>query len=155
LRRAWYRTTKRADLELQNLSHRGLGYFADRFQHTLHLLQPKAAFALGKVKLDGNADLSHLPTHYILEALAIEHSKAASRYVPHQDEGDVLLIRASRQLKGQDIDPYLGWRQTLRGNLDVCEISGHQQNLLLSPHVKQFAKELNGRLLAAQQQTVS
>jgi thioesterase domain-containing protein len=153
--RLWYRTSKRVDLELQNLSHRGVNYFADRLQFTFNHFQAKTAFALGKVNIDGDADLSHFPTHYILEALAIEHSKAASKYVPRPYDGAVVLFRASKQLCGLDADEYLGWRQTLRGNLDVIDIAGHQQNLLLNPHVSLLAKELSRRLDAALRERVS
>ena len=59
-------------------------------------------------------------------------------------QGDVVLFRASRQLSGlvADGDEYLGWKQVLHGNLEVCEVPGHQQNMsVLEPRVARLAKE--------------
>ncbi|HXP82971.1 MAG TPA: hypothetical protein VN976_23925, partial [Verrucomicrobiae bacterium] len=36
------------------------------------------------------------------------------------------------------------------GKLDVCEVPGREENLLLEPNVLQLAKELSIRLKAAQ-----
>jgi thioesterase domain-containing protein len=87
---------------------------------------------------------------YILEALAIEHERAAAKYVPRPYGGDVLLFRASNQLSGLMADEYLGWKRVLQGNLDVHEVPGHQQNVLLEPNVSRLAQELTTRLEAAQ-----
>ena len=77
--------------------------------------------------------------------------KAMVKYVPRPYGGDVLLFRASKQLPGLVADKYLGWKCVLRGNLEVCEVPGRQQNLLLEPNVLQLAKELSSRLNTAQQ----
>lgn len=146
--RLWYRTTKRVDLELENLSHRGMKYLVERSEFVLRSLPPKVAVALGRVKVNGNTDLSHLPTRYILEVLSVEHSNALKRYVPRTYNGKVLLFRASEQLRGLAVEEDLGWGNVLRGNLEICEIRGHQQNLLLRPNVIKLAEELNSRLAA-------
>lgn len=146
LQRMWYRTEKRVNLELQNLSYRGVNYFAERFQYTVNHLQSKAAFALGRVKVEERGNLSHLPTHYILEALSIKHSRAIRKYEPKTYDGNVLIFRAKKQLRGLDIDEYLGWRNTFTGTCEVIEIAGHQQNLLLPPHVVEVASKLRSHL---------
>jgi thioesterase domain-containing protein len=79
--------------------------------------------------------------------------KAMLKYVPRPYVGDVLLFRASKQLPGLIADEYLGWKRVLNGNLDVCEVPGRQQNLLLGPNVLQLAKELSARLNTAQQRS--
>ena len=73
------------------------------------------------------------------------------KYRPAPYSGDALVFRASKQLAGLVADEHLGWDRTFRGKLDVCEVPGHQQNLLLEPNVSQLAKELSIRLKAAQQ----
>ena len=150
-KRFWYRTRKRVDLELENLVHRGLPYFGDRFRYTLEHLGAKTAFKLGRVDASRNPDLSSQPAHYILEALAIEHAKATSRYEPPCYDGKVVLFRAEEQLHGLDSDEYLGWSQTLRGDVKVIEIQGHQQNLLNYPHVSKLAAQLTQLLKSALQ----
>jgi amino acid adenylation domain-containing protein len=154
LQRWWFSATKRLSLELENLSYRGIGYLMERWRFALDRVSAKSAIALGRVKVEGERDLSHLPMYYILEALAMKHTKVAGKYVPRPYNGDVVLFRSSRQLQGLVADEYLGWRTIIRGNMDVCEIRGHQQNLLSNPNVILLAKELGSRLAAAQHQSV-
>jgi amino acid adenylation domain-containing protein len=154
LQRWWFRATKRLGLELENLSYRGVGYLVERGRFALDRVSAKCAIALGHVRVEGEADLSHFPMYYILEVLAIKHTKVAEQYVPRPYNGDVLLFRSSKQLHGLVADEYLGWKQTLRGKLDVCEIPGHQQNVLAEPRVALLAKELSRRLAAAQQRSI-
>ena len=99
-------------------------------------------------KLSMSPELSKL---YFFEALGVEHKKAMDKYRPAPYSGDALVFRASKQLAGLIADEHLGWDRTFRGKLDVCEVPGHQQNLLLEPNVSQLAKELSIRLKAAQQ----
>jgi thioesterase domain-containing protein len=152
LQRWWFRATKRLSLELENLSYRGAGYFMERWRFALDRASAKSAIALGHVKVDGETDLSHMPMYYILEALANKHTKVASKYVPRSYNGDVVLFRSSKQLKGLVADEYLGWRALIHGNIDLCEIRGHQQNLLSEPNVRRLAKELSSRLVNAQRE---
>ena len=149
--RWWYRTTKRINLELENLSYRGKDYVVERCWHVWGRARARTAIAFDNMTHNEPADPSRLPMRYILEALAIEHGKAMAKYVPRPYGGDVLLFRASKQLSGLMADEYLGWKRVLQGNLDVREVPGHQQNLLLEPNVSRLAQELTTRLEAAQQ----
>ena len=83
---------------------------------------------------------------YILEILGIEHDRAFDNYVPRPYHGDVLLFRASKQLPGMFSDSSLGWRPVIKGNLKICELPGHQQNILVEPRVVRLAGELTSRL---------
>jgi amino acid adenylation domain-containing protein/FkbM family methyltransferase len=151
LRRLQYRAAKRLSLEREYLACRGLGYLAERARFDFQRTQARAALALGRVKFDENGSLSRWPLHYILEALSREHGKTAARYEPRPYAGDVVLFRASQQLNGLlGSSPLLGWERILTGNVDICEIAGHQQNLLHMPRVAQIARELARRLHAAQ-----
>jgi thioesterase domain-containing protein len=63
--------------------------------------------------------------------------------------GDVVLFRAKKQFPGPAEDAHLGWQNTLHGIVDIYEVSGHQQNVLLEPNVLSLAEELSKRLEAA------
>jgi amino acid adenylation domain-containing protein len=146
-----FRTSKRMSLELENLSSRGLGYVAERLRRVWDLGRARTAIKLDNWSGTHHPDLSSRRMHYILEILAMEHGKVITKYAPRPYRGDVLLFRASKQLSGLVADESLGWKHILQGNLDVCEIPGHQQNLLLESHVSRLAKELSSRMKAAQQ----
>jgi thioesterase domain-containing protein len=66
-------------------------------------------------------------------------------------DGNAVVFRASKQLSGLMADEWLGWRPLLRGNFEVCEVPGHQQNLMLEPNVERVANELSARLKMFQQ----
>lgn len=151
LHRWWYRATRRLSLEMEFLSYRGPGYFMDRLRFDWDRVHARTAMFLGHVKMDGKSDLSHLPMHFILEVLADEHGKSAAKYEPRPYDGDVVLFRAGKQLRGLLASERLGWENVLCGNTDICEIPGHQQNLLHRPNVLRLAKELSSRLVAAQE----
>ena len=149
--RWWYHATTRIRLEMEYLSQKGKGYVRERCQRVWDFGRARTAIAIDRMTGNQPADPSRLPTLYIYEALGIEHKKAMEKYVPRPYGGDVLLIRASKQLSGLVADEYLGWKNTLYGNFEVCEVPGYQQNLLLKPNVLRLAGELNRRLQAAQQ----
>ena len=146
IQKFWYSTAKRASLEMQNLSTNGINYLFDRVQYAFHRAYSRSVLRLRKTKLEGDADLSQLSKRHILEALAMVHTKAMSKYMPPCYDGRVLLIRAGTQLRGLQLDEYLGWKKVLTGELRVVEIPGHQQNLLLQPHVAQLAAALKAEL---------
>jgi len=85
---------------------------------------------------------------YILELLGMEHDRAFMSYVPRPYNGDVLLFRASKQLPGMLADRSLGWKEVIKGHLEICELPGHQQNILVEPRVVRLAEELQSRLHA-------
>ena len=149
--RWWYRTTKRINLETENLSYRGKGYVVERLRYAWDVARAKAAIAFDNMTGKDSTDPSRLPVQYVFEALANENKKAMKKYVPRPYAGDVVVFRASKQLSGLVADEYLGWKRVLHGNLHVCEVPGHQQNLLLEPNVSRLAKELTNQLKAAQQ----
>jgi thioesterase domain-containing protein len=83
---------------------------------------------------------------YILELLGMEHDRAFVNYVPRPYNGDVLLFRASKQLPGLLADRSLGWKPVIKGQLEIRELPGHQQNILVEPRVVRLAQELQARL---------
>jgi thioesterase domain-containing protein/acyl carrier protein len=149
--RVWNLASKRIDLEIENLSHRGVKYFVDRGRHLWDRAEARAAILLDKLSQRETDEPPHLPMNYILEVLGTEHERALDEYAPRPYGGDVLLFRASKQLAGQKIDEVLGWKNILTGRLEVCEIPGHQQNMMSLPNVKQLGKELTIHLKAVQE----
>jgi thioesterase domain-containing protein len=151
LRRWWYQMRKRADLELENLSNGRKGYLAERIMHLWDVVRVRTSIAYKNLtgkNLYMSPELSKL---FFFEALGVEHKKAMDEYRPAPYGGDVLVFRASKQLAGLIADENLGWNDTVQGNLEICEVPGHQQNLLLEPNVSHLAKELSTRLKAAQE----
>jgi thioesterase domain-containing protein len=96
-------------------------------------------------------DPSTLPKLYLFETLAMEHGKALAQYVPRPYGGDVALFRASKQLRGLEGGAYLGWKPFFHGRVELCEVPGHQQNLMLEPNVRQLASAITVQLKAAEQ----
>jgi surfactin family lipopeptide synthetase A len=146
--RWWYKTRKRIDLEHEHVCNRGKAYIRERLRRFTDIVRARTA-----IRFDDTFGISRerLSMPYILEAITIENDRAARQYGPHPYHGDVLLFRASKQLTGLAIDEYLGWRAVFQGNLAICEIPGHQENMLLEPNVLRVAAELTDRLLAAQE----
>jgi thioesterase domain-containing protein/acyl carrier protein len=144
VQRWWYKLVKRADLERARWQT-GHSRIADRLHHAWDAFAGKAVIKwdeLGNIERDP----SEMSMRYILTALGEEHQKAMMRYEARPYSGDVLLFRASKQLKGQVADEMLGWNGILRGNVEVREVQGHQQQLLVEPAVSQIAMALAERL---------
>ena len=152
MQRLRYSASKRFDLEMENLSHRGGNYIVERCRHLWNRAGARATMLLDRVSERENSDPSKLSMNYILEVLGVEHERALHQYVPRPYAGEVLLFRATKQLTGQNVDEILGWKGVLTGHVDVCEIPGHQQKIMSAPNVVQLGKELTIRLKAVQEQ---
>ena len=146
--RWWHRAAKRIDLERDNLLQRGFGYFGDRLRRTRDVMQARTQIAFDKKMSNGNGHKTRASMAYILELLGLEHDRAFMNYVPRSYNGDVLLFRASKQLPGLLTDPSLGWKPVIKGHLEIRELPGHQQNILVEPRVARLAEELQTRLHA-------
>jgi thioesterase domain-containing protein/acyl carrier protein len=144
--RWWHRAAKRIDLERNNLLQRGFGYFGDRLRRTRDVMQARTQIAFDKKMSNGNGQRRRASMAYILELLGMEHDRAFVNYVPRPYNGDVLLFRASKQLPGLLADRSLGWKPVIKGHLEIRELPGHQQNILVEPRVVRLAQELQVRL---------
>ncbi len=152
-KRFWYRLTKRVRLEAENFSNGRKGYLMQRIIHLADVLRVRASIAYRDITGKNAAMTPELSKLYFFEALGVEHKKAMDQYRPAPFDGDVVVFRAKNQLKGLIADQYLGWKNTVRGNLEMCDVPGHQQNVMLEPNVSQLAKELSLRLKAAHQKS--
>ncbi len=153
--RWWHRTTKRIDLERENLSHRGAGYLGERFRRAWDVLRARTQIALDKKSTSGDGDKLRSSMAYNLEILGMEHDRAFDNYVPRPYHGDVLLFRASKQLPGMLADSSLGWKSIIKGKLEIREVNGHQQNILVEPRVARLAEDLTARLQHSVDEPVS
>jgi thioesterase domain-containing protein/acyl carrier protein len=150
IRRAWYSASKRFDLEMENLSQRGWGYILERARHLRNRARARVLMLMDRFTDRRTNNPANLPMHYILEVLGDEHEKALHAYVPKPYDGDIIMFKASKQLGGQNLDEILGWKGVLTGSIGVCEIPGHQQNMMSFPNVVKLGREITARLKAAQ-----
>jgi amino acid adenylation domain-containing protein len=154
--RGWHRTTRRVDLELEYLRHRGANHIVERCRRTWDIARARTA-----IKFDNWTSNGHsLPKKsrsmaYTLEMLAIEHDKSRIRYVPSPYSGPVVLFRANKQLSGLMTDFTLGWKDVLNGNFEICEVPGHQETMLSDPNVSYLAEKMTAQLHAAQDRRVT
>ncbi len=145
-RRCWYRASKRFDLERENLLFRGPGYLTERWRRVWNFALARLAIAAGRTP----DPKSRASLEQILQLLGLEHDKAYETYQPRTYSGDVLLFRAAKQLRGRLADHSLGWAALVRESLDIREIPGHQQNLLVEPHLESLALCLSASLAESQ-----
>ena len=151
IKRFWYKLTKRASLEVENFSHGRKGYLMQRILHLSDVVRVRVSIAYRDLTGKNAAMSPELSKLYFFEALGVEHKKAMDQYRPAPYDGDVVVFRAKKQLAGLIADENLGWKGTVRGNLEICDVPGHQQNVMLEPNVSQLAKEFSIRLRAAHQ----
>jgi amino acid adenylation domain-containing protein len=146
VRHFWERAGKRLDLEKENFRlHRGR-YLGERARRFLDIASARTILAWDHLTGRGERPHSSLSLPYILEALGREHDRIFEQYQPRPYPGDVLLIRAAKQLPAIQVDPYLGWKDCVRGRLTLKELPGHQQHMMQHPQVQRLATELTGAL---------
>jgi thioesterase domain-containing protein/acyl carrier protein len=148
--RWWNRTSKRLQLEWENFLVRGGGHLKERIRRAVDVVGARTIMACDRLRGKSGGDNRSRSMAYILERLGIEHDRAYEQYTPHPYAGQVILFRTHHQLAGFREDPSLGWKDLLGANLVVCEVPGHQQNVLRAPHVEVLAKELMGHLNRSQ-----
>ena len=147
----WDRVRKRWELERENLANRGFSHIQDRMKRGFDILTARTVIASDNLTGHNRQDHNGWSMAYILEMLSIEHDKAYDRYQPRAYQGDVVLFRTEKQLPGLTADRSLGWQELLGAKLEVCNVPGHQQNVLAEPHVSRLANELMARLKSTQE----
>ena len=71
---------------------------------------------------------------------------AANTYRPRKYAGPVQLFRCREEVSLELLrcnDPRLGWGELIDGSIDVQWVSGHHQNMVRQPHVKEIAAALS------------
>jgi amino acid adenylation domain-containing protein len=148
--RGWCRTTKRVDLELEYLRHRGANHILERCRRTWDIARARSEIKFDDWTSNGHSRQKPRSMAHTLEMLAIEHDKARIRYVPRPYGGPVVLFRASKQLSGLMTDSTLGWKDVLHGKFEIFEVPGHQETMLSDPNVSVLAEKMTAQLHAAQ-----
>jgi amino acid adenylation domain-containing protein len=68
--------------------------------------------------------------------------QAQADYKPQPYSGRVILFRSSHKPLGQVVDPRAGWNTYAAQGLEIYEITGNHENILLEPQVRLVAKQL-------------
>jgi thioesterase domain-containing protein len=63
---------------------------------------------------------------------------------PYPDR--VALYRAEHQPLGIVADPFMGWRETLTGDVEVCQIPGYHDSVLAATRIDALAAVLQATL---------
>jgi amino acid adenylation domain-containing protein len=79
---------------------------------------------------------------YALSVLHDIHTRAYLEYHPSPYNGKVVIFRASRQPRGIQPDPRLGWGDLIKGELDLREIPGHYIDIFVEPSVRYLGEQL-------------
>ena len=77
------------------------------------------------------------------------HLRASARYYPKPYEGKVILFRTKIFPVLCSFDRTFGWKEYVKGPLEVCLIPGAHESILDEPHVGNVARELAACLGAA------
>jgi hypothetical protein len=75
--------------------------------------------------------------------------EAEKLYRPEVHGGRVILFRSNHRALGQVGDPRAGWQDYVSRGLEIQEVTGNHENILLEPQVQQVAKSLKNCLYIA------
>lgn len=95
------------------------------------LPNPLLSSLVAKIKNMGQKkqkEIQNKTLHY--EQVQKENLLALAQYRPAPYSGNLTLFRGLRQEKGRYADPYLGWRQTILGRIQVIELEGSHDNFI-------------------------
>jgi surfactin family lipopeptide synthetase A len=81
--------------------------------------------------------------------------QAEAEYTPRPYRGRVILFRSNHKPLGQLRDPRLGWSECAINGLEVHEIAGNHENILLEPQVRTVAEQLESCLAHTQKRAVN
>jgi amino acid adenylation domain-containing protein len=76
--------------------------------------------------------------------------QAESEYMPKPFSGRVILFRSNHKPLGQLKDPRAEWQRYAARGLEICEVPGNHENILLEPQVRFVAERLKNYLEAPQ-----
>jgi thioesterase domain-containing protein len=72
--------------------------------------------------------------------------QAEKEYMPRPYPGRVILFRSNHKPLGQLSDPRAGWSTYAARGLEICEIEGNHENILLEPQVRFVGERLKSYL---------
>jgi len=74
---------------------------------------------------------------------------AVNSYVPRAYPGRLILFRSRYKPLTQLRDPHAAWSRYAGQGLEIHEVEGNHENILLEPQVRSVAQELKNYLKAA------
>jgi amino acid adenylation domain-containing protein len=75
---------------------------------------------------------------------------AVNSYIPRAYPGRLILFRSRYKPLTQLRDPHAAWSRYAGQGLEICEVEGNHENILLEPQVRSVAHELKNYLKAAE-----
>jgi acetoacetyl-CoA synthetase len=72
--------------------------------------------------------------------------QAEENYQVRPYSGRVVLFRSTHEALGQMSDPRAEWNKYANRGLEICEVHGNHENILLEPQVKTVAAQLKSSL---------
>jgi len=95
--------------------------------------------------------ISHMTLPGSLKNVRGACETAARTYVPHAYPGRLILFRSRHRPLLQFEDPHVGWSRYAEQGLEIHEVDGNHDSILLEPQVRTVAGELKNYLKAAAQ----
>jgi aspartate racemase len=78
---------------------------------------------------------------------------ASTRYLPPPYPGQVVIFQAAERPGGSHWDLQLGWRDLIKGHLEVCDVRGGHEGMFQEPHVQVMAARMRECLSLRQAQS--
>jgi amino acid adenylation domain-containing protein len=135
---------ERLERHVGRLREFGVRYVAERAWgralRSLRWAQTSAAALLARA----------FPFRFRRAALLRAFLGAIRRYEIRPYEGAVLLLQAKAPLQGRGIgmafDPYNGWKDAVKGEIEVIVVPGNHNSFVMEPHAGTLAEKLRGAL---------
>jgi amino acid adenylation domain-containing protein len=102
--------------------------------------------------IDRRLHVSKLPE--IVQKVRTACLQAEENYQVRPYSGRVVLFRSTHEALGQMSDPRAEWNKYANRGLEICEVHGNHENILLEPQVKTVAAQLKSSLDGAVAPTV-
>jgi thioesterase domain-containing protein/acyl carrier protein len=149
-----YRLIDRIDYEMSNFLAQEpkakLPHIVQRAQRIRVIVQAKMEKVIQALLAKLHLSIPHSMT-YTLEALAEVHNKAYFDYEPHPYYGRVAIFGATKQPRGIQPDPTLGWGGLIKDELETYEVTAYHKTIVQEPQVQVLVKLLKACLDGSQQ----
>jgi amino acid adenylation domain-containing protein len=154
LHRVLYKITDRLRFEflvLRSLStKRKISYLLGKIKTRIINYQVKLEKITDSLFSKSDSKLKH-SLYYKLEFLYDAHIEAIISYKPDPYNGPIAMFRANWQPFGIHKDPTLGWKDFIKGELELYEFPGHHYNTFIEPSLRVLAGQLNAYINKAKQ----
>jgi acyl-CoA synthetase (AMP-forming)/AMP-acid ligase II/thioesterase domain-containing protein/acyl carrier protein len=130
------RTRARVARHLSALRGRGTG------ERLSYLLEKLRANAMHVPRAGASTDL--LPAEMVrtMREVYDAHHRAFTQYVPMTYPGKMILFRPGAQPPDCHPEPYMGWTGLAAGGLEIRDVPGEHQSLIVEPQVQRLAASL-------------